>query len=76
MILMFSVVHRKPNIFDNMLAIMEKHATNLEAIVAERTEQLSEEKKMTENLLLRMLPRYVPWYGIIAYYLCFPKTVR
>ncbi|KAL5019050.1 hypothetical protein ScPMuIL_004772 [Solemya velum] len=49
----------KPNIFDNMLAIMEKHATNLEAIVAERTEQLSEEKKMTENLLLRMLPRSV-----------------
>mgnify|MGYP000125177397 CR=1 FL=1 len=48
---------RKPNIFDNMLAIMEKYANNLEALVAERTEQLSEEKQMTENLLYRMLPR-------------------
>ncbi|XP_052688303.1 guanylate cyclase 32E-like isoform X1 [Crassostrea angulata] len=47
----------KPNIFDNMLAIMEKYANNLEALVAERTEQLSEEKQMTENLLYRMLPR-------------------
>ncbi|XP_061195190.1 receptor-type guanylate cyclase Gyc76C-like [Saccostrea echinata] len=47
----------KPNIFDNMLAIMEKYANNLEALVAERTEQLSEEKQMTENLLFRMLPR-------------------
>ncbi|XP_033751463.1 guanylate cyclase 32E-like [Pecten maximus] len=49
----------KPNIFDNMLAIMEKYANNLEALVAERTEQLSLEKKMTENLLFRMLPRSV-----------------
>lgn len=50
---------RKSNIFDNMLAMMEKYANNLEAVVAERTEQLRLEKKMTENLLLRMLPRYV-----------------
>ncbi|KAK3089065.1 hypothetical protein FSP39_000509 [Pinctada imbricata] len=49
----------KSNIFDNMLAIMEKYANNLEALVAERTEQLSDEKKMTENLLYRMLPRPV-----------------
>lgn len=49
----------KANIFDNMLAIMEKYANNLEALVAERTEQLSEEKKMTDNLLYRMLPRSV-----------------
>ena len=47
----------KANIFDNMLAIMEKYATNLEAIVDERTLQLSEEKKKTEALLLTMLPR-------------------
>ena len=40
-----------------MLAMMEKYAHNLEAVVAERTEQLSMEKRMTENLLLRMLPR-------------------
>ncbi|XP_076459366.1 guanylate cyclase 32E-like [Babylonia areolata] len=49
----------KSNIFDNMLDMMEKHAHNLEAVVAERTEQLSMEKRMTENLLLRMLPRSV-----------------
>lgn len=47
----------KPNIFDNMLAIMEKYAYNLEGIVQERTNQLSEEKKKTESLLLRMLPK-------------------
>ncbi|KAL3875928.1 hypothetical protein ACJMK2_033832 [Sinanodonta woodiana] len=47
------------NILDNMIAMMEKYAHNLEGLVAERTEQLSEEKKMTENLLLRMLPRFV-----------------
>jgi hypothetical protein len=39
-----------------MLDMMEKYANNLEILVAERTELLSEEKKMTENLLLRMLP--------------------
>lgn len=42
-----------------MLAIMEKYANNLEEVVAQRTQQLSEEKKMTENLLFRMLPRLV-----------------
>ena len=51
------VKNRRPNIFDNMLAIMEKYATNLEAIVEEKTLQLLEEKKKTEALLLRMLPR-------------------
>ena len=40
-----------------MLAIMEKYANNLEAIVDDRTIQLVEEKKKTESLLLRMLPR-------------------
>jgi guanylate cyclase, other len=39
-----------------MLAIMEKYAYNLEGLVQERTNQLSEEKKKTETLLLRMLP--------------------
>jgi len=37
--------------------MMEKYANNLESLVAVRTELLQEEKKMTENLLLRMLPR-------------------
>ena len=46
----------KPNIFDNMLAIMEKYARSLEAQVQERTNQLLNEKRRTEMLLLRMLP--------------------
>ncbi|XP_052127251.1 guanylate cyclase 32E-like, partial [Frankliniella occidentalis] len=49
----------KPNIFDNMLSIMEKYAYNLEGLVQERTNQLSEEKKKTEALLHRMLPKTV-----------------
>ncbi|KAL9911404.1 speract receptor isoform 1-T8 [Glossina fuscipes fuscipes] len=49
----------KPNIFDNMMAMMEKYANNLEALVDERTDQLQEEKKKTEALLLEMLPRPV-----------------
>lgn len=40
-----------------MLAMMEKYASNLETIVAERTEQLLLEKKRTDDLLNRMLPR-------------------
>lgn len=48
---------RKPNILDNMISIMEKYASNLEALVEERTDQLREEKKKTEDILLQMLPR-------------------
>ncbi|XP_022917688.1 guanylate cyclase 32E [Onthophagus taurus] len=49
----------KPNIFDNMMAMMEKYANNLEVLVNERTDQLQEEKKKTEALLYEMLPRPV-----------------
>lgn len=47
---------RKPNIFDNMLAMMEKYSCNLEDLVRERTHQLSQEKRRTEELLHEMLP--------------------
>ncbi|XP_049868984.1 guanylate cyclase 32E-like [Pectinophora gossypiella] len=49
----------KTNIFDNMLAMMEKYASNLETLVAARTEQLLQEKRRTDDLLNRMLPRTV-----------------
>ncbi|UYV64524.1 hypothetical protein LAZ67_3001092 [Cordylochernes scorpioides] len=49
----------KPNILDNMVAMMEKYSSNLETLVQQRTNQLLEEKKKTENLLLRMLPNSV-----------------
>ncbi|XP_045213178.2 receptor-type guanylate cyclase Gyc76C-like isoform X2 [Mercenaria mercenaria] len=49
----------KPNIMDNMISMMEKYASNLEALVEERTDQLREEKKKTEDILLQMLPKAV-----------------
>jgi len=43
---------RRPNIFDNMMAMMEKYANNLEVLVDERTDQLVEEKKKTGKIIL------------------------
>lgn len=42
---------------DNMIAMMEKYTDHLEDIVSERTKELQEEKKKTDELLYRMLPR-------------------
>ncbi|XP_067043577.1 atrial natriuretic peptide receptor 1-like isoform X3 [Acropora muricata] len=49
----------RTNIFDNVVYMMEKYADNLEELVIERTGQLVEEKKKTDALLERMLPRPV-----------------
>ena len=49
----------KSNIFDNMLAMMEKYANNLEMLVDERTHLLIEEKRKTDALLHEMLPKPV-----------------
>lgn len=62
-----------------MLAIMDKYAYNLEGLVQERTNQLTIEKKKTEALLHRMLPKYENDYLSITkkksithvYYYCF-----
>ena len=42
-----------------MLCMMEKYTYNLEGLVQERTDQLVEEKKKTEALLHRVLPKLV-----------------
>ncbi|XP_018045826.1 PREDICTED: receptor-type guanylate cyclase Gyc76C-like [Atta colombica] len=47
------------NIMDQMMNMMEKYASNLEDLVTQRTGLLLEEKKKTEDLLHRMLPKPV-----------------
>ncbi|XP_022107598.1 atrial natriuretic peptide receptor 2-like [Acanthaster planci] len=47
------------NLVDNMIGMMEKYADHLEELVNERTQQLEEEKKKTDQLLHQMLPRSV-----------------
>ncbi|KAH9365525.1 hypothetical protein HPB48_021207 [Haemaphysalis longicornis] len=49
----------KPSIVDNMLAMMETYATNLEALIDQRTDQLAQEKRRADALLYEMLPRTV-----------------
>ncbi|XP_064642360.1 speract receptor-like [Lineus longissimus] len=49
----------KSNIMDNMVSIMERYANNLESIIEERTGELIEEKKKTDELLHQMLPKTV-----------------
>ena len=74
----------KSNIFDNMLAMMEKYANNLETLVDERTQLLIEEKRRTEALLHEMLPRTVAeqlkqvcwhtWYLFISHHVNWQYT--
>ena len=46
------------NIVDNMISKLEKYANNLEEIVEQRTIELIEERKKSDTLLYRMLPKY------------------
>ena len=64
--MMFHNTNRSSNIFDNMLAIMEKYANRLEFLVEDRTNQLAEEKKKTETLLLTMLPKFVHSHNLLV----------
>lgn len=71
---------RKANILDNMMVLMGKYAVNLEELVHDRTEQLMEEKKKTEELLHQMLPSYVTFscYHVIVtvIYITLPYFTR
>eukprot|EP00794_Sanderia_malayensis_P016937 gene16937-18644_t len=50
---------KNANVVDNMITMMEKYTDHLEDLVAERTNQLEEEKIKTDQLLYSMLPRSV-----------------
>ncbi|KAJ2948359.1 hypothetical protein O0L34_g7596 [Tuta absoluta] len=47
------------NLMDDLLRRMEQYANNLESLVEEKTEQLSMEKRRSEELLYQVLPRPV-----------------
>ena len=48
---------RKVNIVDTMFEMLEKYSNNLENLIRERTEELNIEKRKTDQLLQRMLPK-------------------
>ena len=49
----------KGEMVDNLIKMLEKYATDLEGIVAERTSELEVEKNKVEDLVCRMLPRTI-----------------
>lgn len=49
----------KGEMIDNLIKMLEKYATNLEGIVAERTAELEVEKNKVEDLVCRMLPKSI-----------------
>ena len=59
---------------ENLLVRMEQYASDLEMIVKQRTNELAEEKKKTEELLYQILPKYlkqINLYVKLFVYLCF-----
>jgi hypothetical protein len=42
-----------------MVGLLEKYASNLEGLVAQRTRELADEKERADRLLYQMLPKYV-----------------
>ncbi|KAK2571568.1 Atrial natriuretic peptide receptor 2 [Acropora cervicornis] len=49
----------KNNIVDKIIYMLEEHSLNLEKLVDKRTEQWTEEKKRTDELLHSMMPKSV-----------------
>ncbi|XP_066996048.1 atrial natriuretic peptide receptor 1 [Anabrus simplex] len=47
------------DLMDDLLRRMEQYANNLEVLVEEKTDQLSQEKRRSEELLYQVLPRQV-----------------
>ena len=54
-----SLSPQKGDLMDNLVSMLEKYSTNLEAIVAERTAELAAEKAKTDELVCRMLPKAI-----------------
>ena len=50
-----SLSPQQGDLMDNLVSMLEKYSTNLEAIVAERTAELAAEKQKTEDLVCREL---------------------
>lgn len=49
----------KGELIDNLVNMLEKYSSNLEQIVSDRTKELVEEKRKTEQLISQMLPKKV-----------------
>lgn len=45
-------------LMDHVFNMLEQHASNLEKEVEKRTKEILEEKKKTDLLLYRMLPKF------------------
>lgn len=51
------ISHRETNVFEHMVVMLEKYSNHLEKVVEDRTKQLIDEKKKTDDLVHRMLPK-------------------
>ena len=55
----YLLIDRRKDLMDNLLEMMEKHTSNLESVIEERTHELSLEKARIDQLLYNMMPAYV-----------------
>ena len=60
-----AIGYTRSNIIETLLERLEEHARELEATVEERTRDLVEEKKKTDQLLFSLLPRLATHTGFI-----------